>query len=43
MRTNLIQDFIATAKAHPRALAVRDGDQCATFSDVQNSELKIAD
>ena len=43
MRTNLIQDFIMTAKSHPEAIAVRDGDQSTTFSEVQAAESKIAD
>ncbi len=43
MRTNLIQDFIATVEAHPDAIAVRDGDQSTTFLAVRASESKIAD
>lgn len=43
MRTNLIQDFIATAKASPDAIAIRDGNQSATFSEVKTSETRIAD
>lgn len=43
MRTNLVQDFIATAKTHPTAIAVRDGDRSTTFLEVQEGELKIAD
>lgn len=42
MKSNLIQLFLETAKAHLDAVAVRDGGQSICFKDIYASELKYA-
>jgi len=43
MVTNLIQSFATTARLHPDAIAIKDGDKKVSFAELEHYELKVAD